>query len=84
MPKPHRRQRPNRHRKDRPAKSEVQSDSTPHQPRHNHEPQPRQSRADDGHRASWHSVAYRQQGITLGHILMVLCLALASGVAAIK
>ena len=80
MPKPHR-----RHRKDRPAKSaapsEVQSDSTPHQPRHNTQPQPRQSRADDGHRASCHSVAYRQQGITLGHYLLVLCLALASGVA---
>lgn len=79
MPKPHR-----RHRKARPAKSaarEVQSDSTPQQPRHNHEPQPRQSRADDGHRASCPSLAHWLRGITVGHVLLVLCLALASGVA---
>jgi len=79
MPKPHR-----RHRKDRPAKSaapsEVQSES-PEQPRPDAQPQPRQSRIDDGHRASCLGLAYRLRGITVAHVLLVLCLALASGVA---
>jgi len=66
----------------KPPSAEVQSES-PEQPRPDAQPQLRQSRADDAdtHHASWHSVAYRQQGITLTHVLLVLCLALASGVA---
>lgn len=80
MPKPHRRQRPNRPAKSA-APSEVQNDSTPQQSRRNHKPQPRQSSADDAHRASWPSLAYWLRDIALGHVLLVLCLALASGVA---
>lgn len=62
--------------------AEVQSES-PESPRPNAQPQPRQDggSATDTGSASCHSLDYWQHGITVGHYLLVLCLALASGVA---
>ena len=81
MPRPHRRRRQN-HRA-RNAASEVQNDPAPQQPRPNAQPQPRQygDHISDTGRVSRLGMDDRQRGITVGHILLVLCLALASGVA---